>query len=69
MALSKILHPDCGLLTKEGCLPPGTDLYVTVEPCVMCGSALRQLKVSRVFFGCLNDRFGGNGGVFGVHDE
>lgn len=45
-----------------------TDLYVTVEPCVMCASALRQLRIRRVFFGCLNDRFGGCGGVLNIHE-
>ncbi|KAJ3352298.1 tRNA(adenine34) deaminase [Allomyces javanicus] len=44
-----------------------TDLYVTVEPCVMCASALRQLGVRRVFFGCGNDRFGGCGSVLDIH--
>ena len=36
-------------------------LYVTVEPCIMCASALRQLHVHRVVFGCGNDKFGGCG--------
>jgi tRNA-specific adenosine deaminase 2 len=36
-------------------------LYVTVEPCIMCASALRQLRVRRVVFGCGNDKFGGCG--------
>jgi tRNA-specific adenosine deaminase 2 len=44
-----------------------TDLYVTVEPCIMCASALRQLEVKRVFFGCANQRFGGCGSVLNVH--
>lgn len=44
-----------------------TDLYVTVEPCIMCASLLRQLGVRRVFFGCANERFGGNGSVFRVN--
>ncbi|KAK7529739.1 tRNA-specific adenosine deaminase subunit TAD2 [Phyllosticta citricarpa] len=32
-----------------------TDLYVTVEPCVMCASALRQFNIRAVYFGCWND--------------
>lgn len=44
-----------------------TDLYVTVEPCIMCASAIRQLGIRAVYFGCLNDRFGGNGGVLNIH--
>ncbi|KAI5851411.1 cytidine deaminase-like protein [Morchella snyderi] len=43
-----------------------TTLYVTVEPCVMCASALHQLGVRRVVFGCANERFGGCGGAVSV---
>ncbi|KAI8627056.1 hypothetical protein F5Y19DRAFT_444193 [Xylariaceae sp. FL1651] len=42
-------------------------LYVTVEPCVMCASLLRQLGIQKVYFGAVNDKFGGTGGVFRVH--
>ncbi|RKF58496.1 tRNA-specific adenosine deaminase subunit TAD2 [Erysiphe neolycopersici] len=42
-------------------------LYVTVEPCIMCASLLRQFGIKRVFFGAWNDRFGGNGSVISVH--
>ena len=45
------------------------DLYVTVEPCIMCASALRQLRVRKVHFGCANERFGGCGGLVSVHDD
>ncbi|XP_031769238.2 tRNA-specific adenosine deaminase 2 isoform X4 [Galleria mellonella] len=34
-------------------------VYVTVEPCIMCASALNNLKVKEVVYGCANDRFGG----------
>lgn len=46
-----------------------TDLYVTVEPCIMCAAALRQLRVRTVYYGCRNERFGGCGGVLRVHDD
>lgn len=42
-------------------------LYVTVEPCVMCASLLRQLRIKKVYFGAVNDKFGGTGGVFSIH--
>jgi len=42
-------------------------LYVTVEPCVMCASMLRQLGIKKVYFGAVNDKFGGTGGVFSIH--
>lgn len=46
-----------------------TDLYVTVEPCIMCAAALRQYGIRAVYFGCANDKFGGTGGVFNIHAE
>ena len=46
-----------------------TSLYVTVEPCIMCASALRQFQVKAVYYGCSNDRFGGTGGVLSIHSE
>lgn len=46
-----------------------TDLYVTVEPCIMCASALRQYQIRSVFFGCGNERFGGTGSVLSLHSE
>uniref|UniRef100_A0AAR5PAP4 CMP/dCMP-type deaminase domain-containing protein n=1 Tax=Dendroctonus ponderosae TaxID=77166 RepID=A0AAR5PAP4_DENPD len=36
------------------------DIYVTVEPCIMCAAALYDLSVRSVTFGCKNDRFGGS---------
>ncbi|KKO96412.1 hypothetical protein THAR02_11487 [Trichoderma harzianum] len=42
-------------------------LYVTVEPCVMCASLLRQVGIKKVYFGAVNDKFGGTGGVFSIH--
>ena len=39
------------------------ELYVTCEPCIMCASALAQMGVPRIWFGCRNDRFGGCGTV------
>lgn len=35
------------------------DVIVTVEPCIMCMSALLQLQVRSIVYGCANDRFGG----------
>lgn len=42
-------------------------LYVTVEPCVMCASALRQVGIGKVYYGCGNERFGGCGSVLDVN--
>ena len=42
------------------------DLYVTIEPCIMCASLLRQFGVRKVYFGGGNERFGGTGGVLNI---
>jgi tRNA-specific adenosine deaminase 2 len=46
----------------------GSSLYVTIEPCVMCASALLLAGVGRVVFGCANERFGGCGSVTSFGD-
>ena len=46
-----------------------TDLYVTVEPCIMCAGALRQYHIRAVYYGCANERFGGAGSVMMVHQD
>lgn len=38
-------------------------LYVTCEPCIMCAAALATVGISRVVYGCRNDRFGGCGSL------
>ena len=45
---------------------PEITVVVTVEPCIMCTAALRNLRVSHVIYGCSNDRFGGCGSVMNV---
>lgn len=44
-------------------------LYVTVEPCIMCAALLLYNRIGHVFYGCANDRFGGNGSVLALHDR
>mmetsp|Transcript_6533 Transcript_6533/g.25269 ORF Transcript_6533/g.25269 Transcript_6533/m.25269 type:complete len:196 (-) Transcript_6533:243-830(-) len=36
----------------------GCDLYVTMEPCVMCLAAAQQFRLRAVVYGCRNDRLG-----------
>lgn len=46
---------------------PEIDLFVTVEPCIMCARILRNLNLRTVFYGCANERFGGCGSVLSIH--
>ena len=33
-------------------------IYVTLEPCVMCASAISYTKISRLYFGAYNKKYG-----------
>jgi len=36
---------------------PGTALYVTLEPCIMCLGAIFQARIQNVFFGAMDHKF------------
>ena len=37
----------------------GCDLYVTLEPCPMCASAISQARIARVYYGASDPKSGG----------
>ncbi|HMA11952.1 MAG TPA: tRNA adenosine(34) deaminase TadA [Steroidobacteraceae bacterium] len=41
----------------------GTVLYVTLEPCLMCASAIVHARVRRVVFGAFDPKAGAAGGI------
>jgi tRNA(adenine34) deaminase len=41
----------------------GLELYVTLEPCLMCASALVHARVGRVVFGAWDAQFGAAGSL------
>ena len=43
-----------------------TTLYVTLEPCAMCASAMVHARVRRLVFGALDPRAGAAGSVFNL---
>lgn len=43
---------------------PGTTLYVTLEPCMMCAGALIHARVARVVYGASDPKAGAAGSVF-----
>ena len=43
---------------------PGSQLYVTLEPCPMCAGAVVHARVARVVFGASDPRSGAAGSVF-----
>ncbi len=40
-------------------VPPGTSLFVTAEPCLMCTGALLWARVDNVYFGCSDTKNAG----------
>ena len=48
-----------------------TELYVTLEPCVMCMGALVHARVKRLIFGARDPKAGAAGSVFNLasHDK
>jgi tRNA(adenine34) deaminase len=43
---------------------PGSTLYVTLEPCVMCAGAIIHARVERLVFGACDPKGGAAGGRF-----
>lgn len=41
----------------------GCDLYVTLEPCPMCAGAILNSRISRVFFGAYDNKWGSFGSL------
>ena len=48
---------------------PGTTLYVTLEPCIMCAGAMMHARVERVVFGAADPKTGAAGSVLNVFSE
>jgi tRNA(adenine34) deaminase len=48
---------------------PGSILYVTTEPCIMCAGALIQARVARLVYGCDEPKGGAARTCFSVFDH
>ena len=46
----------------------GCDLYVTIEPCIMCSGAIIQSRIARVIYGADDIKGGGFGSSINVLD-
>ena len=62
------------LVIQEACRKIGSwrleecDIYVTLEPCVMCAGAIIQSRIRNCFYGAKNDRFGVHRGPINLFD-
>jgi tRNA(adenine34) deaminase len=52
--------------TEENYRLPGSTLYVTLEPCVMCAGAMLHARVDRVVYGAPDPKTGAAGSVLDV---
>lgn len=48
---------------------PGAELYVTLEPCVMCTGAIQHARIARVIFGARDPKTGAAGSVVDLFAE
>lgn len=48
---------------------PGTTLYVTLEPCVMCAGAIMHARIARVVYGASDPKTGACGSVLNLFAE
>jgi tRNA(adenine34) deaminase len=47
----------------------GTELYVTLEPCIMCAGALVHARLSRVIFGARDPKCGAVVSLYNILDD
>jgi tRNA(adenine34) deaminase len=48
---------------------PGCDLYVTLEPCVMCAGAMMHARLARVVYGATEYKTGACGSVVNLFEQ
>ncbi len=48
---------------------PGCELYVTLEPCVMCCGAMMHARLSRIVFGAADPKTGAGGSVINLFEH
>ena len=47
----------------------GAEMYVTLEPCPMCASAISQSRIAKVYIGTFNKDMGACGSVLNILDN
>lgn len=45
---------------------PGTTLYVTLEPCIMCMGAIIHARISRLVYGATDPKTGAAGSIYNI---
>ncbi len=47
----------------------GCEIYVTVEPCIMCTGAILAARVNKIYFGVFDPKFGACGSLYNIAQE
>lgn len=47
----------------------GAEMYVTLEPCPMCASAISQSRISKIYIGTFNKDMGACGSIMNLLDS
>ncbi len=45
------------------------DIYVTLEPCIMCTGALLASRINKIFFASFDSKFGACGSIYNLAEE
>ncbi len=45
------------------------EIYVTLEPCIMCTGALLSCRIKRLYFGAFDPKFGACGSLYNLAEE
>ena len=65
---AEILAIEAACASLGGWRLPGVTLYVTMEPCVMCGGAIINSRIERVVYGAKDHRFGAFGSALDINE-
>ena len=63
------------LCIKKACKKVGDwylkdcEMYVTLEPCVMCAGAIMHARIEKVFYGAKDEKRGALGGLFNLMEQ
>ena len=68
-AHAEILAISAACQTLDNKYLPNCTLYVTLEPCPMCATALVWSKIGRIVFAAHDDKYGACGSHFNLHQH
>jgi len=46
-----------------------TSLFVTLEPCIMCASAISEVKINKIYFGAYDEKKGGIESIMRTYNQ